>query len=1123
MFTVGLIIFGSIFLNQKTHAVAGINRQINFQGKLVDNPTGVNVADVSYTVIFTIYDNSSGGTALWTETQSVTTADGIFRVALGSVTSFPANFNFNWDGLYLGMKVNSDDEMTPRVQLAAVPYAFNAEKVSGLTVQDTSGNASTSGTFKMANAKTFTVNNTLGLSGTDGKTLTFNNSITLAGTDAKTLNIGANNLTFDTSAGDSTLVLPTSGTVCVNTNNCGYTTGTNWWTTSADNKALTPINSTMDLLVGGTTTASAKFAVLNMDSNSTGTPTASVSAGTNGGAYLTATGNLQTTAFQALSLGGATTGDIFFTPKNIQSLYLSGIGGRIGVGTQIAPKGLLDISGDAGNNATLIVNNSTANGDIFAASSSGTTQFRITNNGYASASAGFTINGAGNLQTTNNNTLTIGGDTTGELILKSRNATVFKNPTSGTGQSTFVGELTGSSASLGNAVYATALGYGAIRNNTTGSYNTAVGYEALLSNTAGHFNTAVGLQSLFLNTGSGNTTQGLQSLFSNTTGSYNTALGYQAGKTSVVGNANTIGTYNTFLGYNSGPGGTNWLTNATAIGSYATVTCPNCLVLGSIDGINAATASARVGIGIASPLGVLDIAGGNWGGNAALIVNQTGATANDIFTASASGITKFRITNDGTASSSAGFTINGAGNLQTTNAQTLTLGGDTTGNIVIDSGSSQITLSDNTTISGTLDGLTGLTLTSGSITLGGSTGTGNCLTGGATASWGSCGGGGSSNWTLDTTNGVLRPNNNTLDFFIGGTASSAAQFAVLGVVAGSSPVASLSATTGSNIGQGLSFTSSNATIQSLIKGTLTIGGDTTGSIRFIPGALSSSSLFLKNNGDIGIGPNNTNPLASFDVRVNTANAGGTIAVASVSGKTSFAGLVVDNSGVGDIFTASSGLTRFVVKQSGVVQIGNSTNGLTFDYINGGPTYSGSARPSKQIVLSPEYAGAILTASASATTDGSMTSDASASATLSNFRTYYEWSSAQAILQDYTVAVRVTLPQDFSDWNTTAGNAMHINFNTASTVVATNRLDALIYNTDSSLTKPGNPVVYQQAQVSATEKTWKTLDIDRADLIDNAEALDTAGETMIIYLKMYSSGTYNYTQVGDIVLNYLSKF
>src|SRR4051794_26939397 len=96
---------------RQAYAATGINRQINFQGKLT-NPDGTNVADGSYTLVFKLYEEISGGTALWTETQTVSVAGGIFRVALGSVTPIPSNFNFNWSGIYLGIKVGSDSEMT---------------------------------------------------------------------------------------------------------------------------------------------------------------------------------------------------------------------------------------------------------------------------------------------------------------------------------------------------------------------------------------------------------------------------------------------------------------------------------------------------------------------------------------------------------------------------------------------------------------------------------------------------------------------------------------------------------------------------------------------------------------------------------------------------------------------------------------------------------------------------------------------------------------------------------------------------------------------------------------------------------------------------------------------------
>ena len=85
---------------------------------------------------------------------------------------------------------------------------------------------------------------------------------------------------------------------------------------------------------------------------------------------------------------------------------------------------------------------------------------------------------------------------------------------------------------------------------------------------------------------------------------------------------------------------------------------------------------------------------------------------------------------------------------------------------------------------GIISGLTGLTMTSGAITLGGSTGTGQCLLGGASASWGSCGAGGTNWWTTSADGKALTPVNNTMDFLIGGIATSSAKFVVLNVNSG---------------------------------------------------------------------------------------------------------------------------------------------------------------------------------------------------------------------------------------------------------------------------------------------------------------------------------------------------
>jgi hypothetical protein len=117
---------------------------MSFQGKVV-NADGTNVTDGTYSFVFKLYTVSSAGSAIWTETQgSVSVTSGVFQVNLGSSCPFftanacnsstPIDFNAN-PNLYLGITFNSDPagEMTPRVQLQSVPFAYNADKVGGFS------------------------------------------------------------------------------------------------------------------------------------------------------------------------------------------------------------------------------------------------------------------------------------------------------------------------------------------------------------------------------------------------------------------------------------------------------------------------------------------------------------------------------------------------------------------------------------------------------------------------------------------------------------------------------------------------------------------------------------------------------------------------------------------------------------------------------------------------------------------------------------------------------------------------------------------------------------------------------------------------------------------------------
>jgi len=618
----------SFFVFKSTsNAETGINRQINFQGKLV-NTDGTNVANANYTIVFSFYGFDSGSTAVWTESQSIAVTDGIFQAALGSVTPIPASFNFNWDGLYLGIKVGADNEMEPRIRISAVPFAFNAEKVAGLTVQDENGVGSTSGILKIPN----------------GKTIAFAGATSFGAGTTGLITLGSNTDTLAfTTSGATSVALPTGGTLLTNTI-----------------AAVQTITSTQ------------------------------------------------------------TSGTIL---------------------------GITDSTALAG----------------------------------AIKGAVITLSGA-NAQ-----------------------------------------DQTGLEFNLSNA-------------------------------TGTNLNDIVGT-------------------------------------------------------------GSTWKVSK---GGALTVT--SCLGCGAVGSTN------------------------NWGIVEGLLFNGNLTT-------------DFAI--GGSSTDSAQFSISGISNNQAI-----------------------------ASLSGNL---------------------------------------------------IVMPNNGWGGMVGIGTTNPGANLEVLGT---DTSVASVSAITSGN---GLTFTANGgAVIQSLINGTLTIGGDTTGNIVFSP-----------NNG------------------------------------------------------------------SGIVTIGSTTNGLVFDVTNGGPTYYGNSRPTKTIVLSPEYSGATLTASGSAATDGSMTSDNSLNAGGVGWKNYYQWSSTNASVQDYTVAVRATLPSDFDSWQTGAcpgtACALEIAYQTGVSGITNNNVSAWIDNAESTPAQ----TICSITPYSST--TWSSFGCTSTNLA-TSPGITTAGSTAIILIRLQANSTASaLARVGDITLRYYAKF
>jgi len=152
----------------------------------------------------------------------------------------------------------------------------------------------------------------------------------------------------------------------------------------------------------------------------------------------------------------------------------------------------------------------------------------------------------------------------------------------------------------------TAVGESALSANTNGESNSAIGINALFSNTSGTDNEASGVNALSSNTsGGGNVADGAFSLIGNTTGTDNTAVGYTAGKSTLF--KLTTGSDNTFLGAMTSTGTHLNLSNAAAIEALAEVDASSSMVLGSINGVNGATADSNVGIGTTTPTARLHI------------------------------------------------------------------------------------------------------------------------------------------------------------------------------------------------------------------------------------------------------------------------------------------------------------------------------------------------------------------------------------------------------------------------------------------------------------------------------------------------------------------------------------
>jgi len=138
-----LLACGMVIFSPAASAANGPPNLMTYQGYLIDNnqkPLGL-PTPANYPVVFRIYDESDGGTRLWSEQQVVTVDNGNFSVILGEGTPVAGEANpttlagafvgNSADRRFLGLTVTLGGNpvvIQPRLRLLPAPYSFLASQ-----------------------------------------------------------------------------------------------------------------------------------------------------------------------------------------------------------------------------------------------------------------------------------------------------------------------------------------------------------------------------------------------------------------------------------------------------------------------------------------------------------------------------------------------------------------------------------------------------------------------------------------------------------------------------------------------------------------------------------------------------------------------------------------------------------------------------------------------------------------------------------------------------------------------------------------------------------------------------------------------------------------------------------
>src|SRR5262245_22211320 len=139
-----------------------------FQGRLTLQAGGN--ANGVIPITFRIYNVAAGGAARWTEANpAVAVNNGLFAVELGGSTGFPTDL-FDGKTLFLGVQVNPDPEMVPRLPIPSQAYAQLAADAVDVKAKDIHPRTVSIGTTQVIDSTGKWVGSPTGLQGPPGPT-----------------------------------------------------------------------------------------------------------------------------------------------------------------------------------------------------------------------------------------------------------------------------------------------------------------------------------------------------------------------------------------------------------------------------------------------------------------------------------------------------------------------------------------------------------------------------------------------------------------------------------------------------------------------------------------------------------------------------------------------------------------------------------------------------------------------------------------------------------------------------------------------------------------------------------------------------------------------------------------